>query len=85
MTAVRDLVPGQVVEHGMRSATYIASCPHPIPAYRSSGLLLVIWRLDNGDVSLDALLPQQDVGQDQAFTAEQLDVQLRAAIRGRRE
>lgn len=85
MSAVRDLMPGQVVDNPFGLATFIGRYPHPIPAFRSEGLVMVIWRLSNGEVSLDALLPQQEVGDGQPATDEQLDGQLRAAIRGQRE
>jgi hypothetical protein len=59
MTTVRDLLPGDLVTApGRRPAVFITSCPHPVYHH----LLLVIWRLGNGSVRLDALHPDDEVG-----------------------
>jgi len=57
---VIDLVGGDVVQMEMseRSAVFIGRSDHPM----YPGLALVVWRLDNGGVSLDALSPLQVVG-----------------------
>jgi len=56
---VKQLRPGDKVVLGDQSAVFIASEPHPIHA----PLRLVIWELDNGEWSLDALSPDQEVGE----------------------
>lgn len=58
--AVRDLEPGDVVEAfpGAR-ALYVTRTPHPL----HPGLELVVWRLDTGEWSLDALSADQHVGE----------------------
>lgn len=60
MIHVYDLLPGdEVTVPGLASAVHIAHLPHPYyPA-----LELVIWRLADGTVSLDALDMQQEVGE----------------------
>lgn len=85
MARVMDLLPGQIVEHPGLSATFIARCAHPVWRYHADGLVLVIWRLDTGDISLDALSPRQEIGDVRPSTPEQLARQLRAAIHGQRE
>lgn len=59
---VQELLPGMQFEdlargHGLN--TFIARCPHPY----YPGLNLVIWRLCDGEISLDALSAAQDVGE----------------------
>lgn len=78
MTAVQDLEPGDVVDGpaGMGSATFIAACPHPF----YPGLMLVIWRMDDGSISLDALRESQDVGQARLTTITQRWDALRDAL-----
>lgn len=59
---VLDLVPGMQFEDVTRERglnTFIARTPHP--HYR--GLDLVIWRLCDGELSLDALSPLQELGE----------------------
>lgn len=55
---VRDLVGGDVVDIGGRTGTFIGRSDHP----KSPSLALVVWRLDDGRVSFDALSYQQVVG-----------------------
>lgn len=61
-----DLRPGDKVEVvGMESPVFIGVIsPHPMSHYNASfkHLWLVIWRMDNGEVSFDALSPMQNVG-----------------------
>lgn len=76
---VKDLIPGQCVGTGERSAVFIARCVHPVARYAAVGLYLVVWRLDTGEVSLDALAPQQDIGY---VLPGDPATQLAAAIRG---
>lgn len=67
MTAVIDLLPGNVVDHFGRSATFITQCPHP----KYDGFALVVWRLDDGTTSLDALSPLQHIGVARPQTGEE--------------
>ena len=58
--AVHDLLPGDlVVKEGIGSATFIAKGPHP----KYLSLQLVIWKLEDGTWSLDALRWNQEVGE----------------------
>jgi len=60
---VSALSPGdRIVQdgpEGMVSAVFVAQAPHPL----YPGLRLVIWKLDDGSWSFDALRPGQEVGQ----------------------
>jgi hypothetical protein len=58
MATVIDLLPGDVVTQGPQQALFVASEPHPV--HRE--LRLVIWMLDTGTWSLDALRADQEVG-----------------------
>lgn len=58
MTTVEELLPGDLVTNGTRRAVFITSCPHPVFHH----LVLVIWRLGNGSLRLDELLPGDEVG-----------------------
>ena len=78
---VNDLLPGAVIVNGDRSATFIARCWHPL----YMGFMLVIWRLDDGTVSLDALTPEQEVGQQVAASEDERVEALRAALSGSRD
>jgi len=55
---VYELTPGDVITVGESRATFIARTQHPL--YPS--LCLVVWVLDNGQISLDALASVQDIG-----------------------
>lgn len=58
MIKVSELEPGAVVRLGNRSATFVVRTVHPIwPA-----LQLVVWKLDDGTWSHDALDAEQYVG-----------------------
>lgn len=59
MTRVSELSPGNVVENFGRSAVFVAQTEHPIWPH----LRLVIWKMDDGSWSHDALDARQDVGQ----------------------
>lgn len=59
MTKVADLMPGNEVWHTDRSAIFVAQTEHPIWPH----LRLVVWKLDDGTWSHDALDARQDVGQ----------------------
>lgn len=78
MSTVRELQPGQVVTGPAGSATFITHTQHPIWPH----LRLVIWRLADGGISLDALDAGQDVGQAAAATLPQRLEALRAALLG---
>jgi hypothetical protein len=58
MSAVRDLKPGDLVTSTPGRPVFIGAYPHPVYHH----LLLVIWRLSNGGVRLDALHPGDEVG-----------------------
>jgi hypothetical protein len=59
MTAVRDLLPGDLVTApGGTAAVFLTACPHPVFHH----LVLVIWRLPSGSVRLDELHPGDEVG-----------------------
>lgn len=59
MVTVSELRPGDVVILFLRQGTFISSSPHP----NYPGLSLVIWKLDDGTWSLDALAYHQEVGE----------------------
>lgn len=74
---VNDLTPGDIVDNGITSATFIERTTHPIwPA-----LMLVVWRMPDGSWSLDAFSARQDVG-DVANGDESRDNRLRRAMVG---
>jgi hypothetical protein len=78
MTSVSDLQPGDLVTHSGMSAVFITRTPHPAwPA-----LELVVWRLDDGTPSFDALAAAQDVGQVAPSTAAQRSDRLVSAVQG---
>jgi hypothetical protein len=58
MARVLDLLPGEIVHQGEEYATFIAAMKHPV----YQGLRLVIWKLQDGTWSLDALSIYQVVG-----------------------
>ncbi len=58
MARVRDLIPGDRVAVGPTSGIYITRAAHP----RYVGLQLVVWRMDSGELSYDALSEAQEVG-----------------------
>lgn len=76
---VSQLIPGDVIHSFGRNALYISQTNHPIfPGFR-----LVIWKLDNGSWSHDALDSQQVVGERvQEASAEVRQQRLRAALLG---
>lgn len=82
MTAVRELRPGDKVTlpapEGPCSAVFVAETAHPL----YFGLRLVIWRLDSGEWSHDALSPRQDVGAATPSSADERAGRLRAALLG---
>jgi hypothetical protein len=66
LVTVNKLRPGDLVTMGYRSAVFIARDDHP--GY--PGFQLVIWRLDDGTISADALLAHQEVGKVDECTSE---------------
>jgi hypothetical protein len=56
---VKNLICGDVVEQAGYQATFIGQSPHP----RYPDLALVVWRMSDGSVSLDALSYDQEVGE----------------------
>lgn len=77
---VCDLIGGDVVDSGIgRSATFIGRSDHP----RYHGLALVVWRLDDGSVSFDALDYRQVVGE-LASSRDGWDARLTQALGGKR-
>ena len=70
MIRVMNLYPGDLVTSGGASAVCIARTRHPLyPEFA-----LVIWRLEDGTISLDALAPWQEVGElAPASAAERLE------------
>jgi hypothetical protein len=76
---VMDLSPGDLVTSFRRSACYIQSCAHPL---FDRPLQLVIWRLDDGSWSHDALSPEQVVGQVRPATLAERQERLRRALFG---
>jgi hypothetical protein len=79
MTTVMSLLPGDEVHQGGRSALYIGRILHH-PLFPR--LTLVIWILDNGTYSLDALDLKQEVGTITASTWETREARLRSALLG---
>ena len=73
---VEDLLPGDVVTSFFGSATFVARTDHPI----WPGLQLVIWRMDDGSWSLDALSAQQEVGDVERGSRGARVVQLRKVL-----
>lgn len=57
MATVADLMPGDLVVSGGMSGVFIHRGEHPL----YPPLMLVIWRLDDGTISLDALAANQEV------------------------
>lgn len=75
---VRDLHPGDIVTSGGSTATYVHQTDHPYwPLLR-----LVIWRMPDGSVSLDALSSEQEVGDVAPQTRSKRAASLRAALLG---
>ena len=58
VTVVAHLRPGDQTTHATGTATYITQTQHPI----WPRLQLVIWRMNDGTWSHDALSPAQEVG-----------------------
>jgi hypothetical protein len=81
MTTVDQLLPGDLVTKDFESAIYVAQTRHPLWL----NLQLVIWRMEDGNWSHDALFAAQDVGEAAASTAEERTQRLRQALLAGRE
>jgi hypothetical protein len=77
VATVQELLPGDLVTHGLQSATFIASGRHP----KYTGLALVIWKLNDGTWSTDALYWHQYVGEVTFSTHEQRWNRIQEAFR----
>lgn len=78
MATVAELAAGDLVTQAGMSAVFISRGVHPIwPA-----LALVIWRLDNGGWSFDALDFRQEVGDVTPSDSRDRQQRLRAALLG---
>jgi hypothetical protein len=80
MTTVSALRPGDLDAHAGHHAVYIAQTEHPIWPH----LRLVIWRLEDGMWSHDALDWRQDIGTVTPSTAAEREQRLRVALLGER-
>jgi hypothetical protein len=78
VTTVAELIPGQIVDLGTQSATFVAQVEHPLWPH----LRLVVWRMHHDAMrwSHDALDPRQDVGDTRPSNAEERQYQLRRAL-----
>lgn len=77
---VIDLQPGDLVTLGDRSAVFIVQAEHPLWPV----LQLVVWRLDDGTASFDALSSIQEVGDVAPATRAERYDRLVEAVRGER-
>lgn len=59
IAVVQDLLPGNTVRLGGKSAVFVGRSDHP----KYLNIQLVIWKLGDGTWSLDALLDTQEVGE----------------------
>jgi hypothetical protein len=75
---VQDLVGGDVIDIGGRRGTFIGRSDHP--TYR--GLQLVVWKLDDGTWSFDALSPVQHVGELVSARGAENVARLRSTVSG---
>lgn len=82
MAAVMELRPGDEVTlpapEGPCTGVFVAEAAHPL----YFGLRLVVWRLDSGEWSHDALSPRQDVGAVTPSSADERAARLRAVLLG---
>ena len=75
---VVDLVPGDRVENAGMTAVFVARTEHPLYPY----LQLVIWRLQDGTWSHDALDEREWIGR--VLAGEDRAANLRASLLGAR-
>jgi hypothetical protein len=83
MATVMELLPGDevsvVAPEGAKTAVFVAETAHPLwPSLR-----LVVWRLDSGEWSHDALSALQEVGTVRPSSSAERVERLRAALLGR--
>lgn len=78
MNRIDELTPGDLVRHIGMSATFIARTAHPIWPH----LQLVIWRLEDGSWSHDALDAGQEVGIVEPTSDTDRQQRLRGALLG---
>jgi hypothetical protein len=71
-----ELLAGHLVTSGGMSAVFVGSFPHPV----WDNLDLVVWVMEDGSVSLDALRRDQDVGEARPDTPAQRAVRVRQAV-----
>lgn len=76
MINVESLTPGDRVHLAGMSAVFVVRTQHPLWPH----LALVVWRLDTGEWSHDALDFRQDVGEPEPATPELRVANLRAAL-----
>jgi len=77
IAVVQDLLPGNTVRLGGQSAVHISHSDHP----KYPGFQLVIWKLNDGTWSLDALFDTQEVGEMEDETDEERWEALQKAFR----
>jgi len=75
---VVHLQPGDLVTNGGMSAVFIARTVHPVWPV----LQLIVWRLDDGTASFDALRSDQEVGEVAPATSAERYDRLVEAVRG---
>jgi hypothetical protein len=77
VTRVIDLIPGDLIHFSGRSSVFVARTEHPYYL----GFAMVIWRMDQGDWSHDALLPNQELsGEVESATDEERRSRLFTAL-----
>jgi hypothetical protein len=74
---VSGLLPGDLVKHGEAEGLFVCQVPHPF----YPGLMLVIWRLEDG-WSFDALDSRQYIGEAVRSTDRERERRLRDALLG---
>lgn len=79
MVTVQDLVPGDLVSAFERSAVFVAQTDHPLYLHP---IRLVVWKLDDGTWSHDALDYRQEVGERVPSTVDERMARLRGALHG---
>jgi len=77
MARVEELLPGDIVRGPLTgNITFVTQVfPHPMSVYQPQyiGLALVIWRMPDESVSMDALDPRQYIGEvERSATVESL-------------
>jgi len=78
VATVMQLVPGDLVTSGRKTATFVTRTIHP----DDPRLMLVVWQLSDASWSFDKLHPDQQVGQITPSTIRQRTNRLRVALTG---